>query len=101
MVSNQTYNYKIRITNHKNFLHNMCPATVTFHIPGFLVLDSGGVRENGAAAPLRHVWDAHARREDPQAPPDGKMRPEYVGEVAKTGCGDSGRVNRGNIQPHR
>ena len=67
-------------------------AAVTFHVQALPVLDSGGPLGKVAAAPLRHVWNAHASRAAHQAHPDGKMRPEYADEVKETGCGDSGQV---------
>ena len=50
-------------------------AAGTFHVPTFLVSDSGGPGGKGTAAPLRLVWDAHASGESHQEPLDGKMRP--------------------------
>ena len=75
-------------------------AAVTFHVPEFTVSDSGGLVGKGTNAPLQHVWDAYAIGEAHQSPPDGKIRPEYTDEIEDTGCGDSGKLYRGNLQPH-
>ena len=48
-------------------------AAGTFHVPVFPVSDSDGTGGNGVAAPLRHVWDLHARRADHQELMDGKI----------------------------
>ena len=71
-----------------------------FYVQEIPVLDSGGPGGKGAAAPLRYVWNAHASREAHQEPPDRNMRPKYADEVEETGCGDSGKVCWGNVQPH-
>ena len=73
-------------------------AAGTFHVPTFLVSDSGGPGGKGTAAPLRLVWDAHASGESPQEPLDGKMRPYYADEVAEKRHGDIGKVNGGEFQ---
>ena len=78
----------------------MWEALGTFYVQTFLVTDSGGPGGKGNAAPLRHVWNAHASRADHQSPPDGMVRLEYTDEVAEKRCGDSGKVHRGNLQPN-
>ena len=72
-------------------------AVGTFHVPPFLVSHSGGPGRKGTAAPLRLVQDAHASGEAHQAPPDGMMRLEYSEELADNGCGDSGKLHRGDL----
>ena len=64
----------------------------------FLFSDSCGSGGKGTAAPLLFVRDAHASGADHQAPPDVMMRPEYADELVETGCGDSGKVNGGDLK---
>ena len=45
--------------------------------------------------------NAHARGAANQAPPDGTMRTKYVDELVKKECGDSGKVNGGDLQFNR
>ena len=71
--------------------------TGTFHVPTFSVSDSGGLGGKGTAAPLQLVRNAHASKAAHKAPPDGTMLPEYTYEVAEKGCGDSEKVNGGNL----
>ena len=74
-------------------------AAVTFPVQALPVSDIGGPGGKRAAAPLRHVRNSHASGGAHQAPPDGKMRPEYPDEVEEMGYEDSGKVYRGNLQP--
>ena len=72
----------------------------TSHVHSLPVSNSGVPGGKGAAALLQRVWNAHSSRAAHQAPPDGKMRPEYADEVEETGCGDSGKIYGVNLQPH-
>ena len=75
-------------------------ATGKFHVQALPVSDIDDLGEKGAAAPLRHVWNAHVSGVDHQSPPDGKMQMEYAYEVEATGCGDSRKMCWGNLQLH-
>ena len=61
-------------------------AEGTFNVQALPVLDSGGLGGKGAAAPLQHVWNAHARWAARQEQPDRKMQTEHADEVEATGC---------------
>ena len=73
-------------------------ALGTFHVPTFLVTDSGGPGGKLTSAPLRLVRNAHARGEAHQASLDGTMSSEYADEVEDKGCGDSSKVHRGDLK---
>ena len=75
-------------------------AAGKFHVQVLSVLDSGGPVRKGSAAPLRHVWNAHASRAAHWEQPDGNIRTEHADEVESTGCGDSGKLCGGKLQPH-
>ena len=75
-------------------------AAGIFYVQALMVSDSGGPGGKGAAAPMQHVWNAHASGSAHQEHPDGKMQTEYADEVEATGCGDSGKVCGDNLQPH-
>ena len=72
-----------------------------FHVTTISVFDRGVPKGKGTAAPLRLVRNAHDSGEDHQLPPDSTMQPEYAYEVAETGCGNRGKVHRGDLQSHR
>ena len=76
-------------------------GTGTLYVQAFLVIDSGGSGGKGTAAPLRHVWNAHANKAAHQTSPDGTVRSEYADNVAETRRGDSGKVHRGDLQFNR
>ena len=72
-----------------------------FHVPTFLVIDSGVPGGKVTAAPLLLVQNSHASRVDHQDFPDGTMQSEYKDEVADKGYGDSGKVHGGILQSNR
>ena len=59
-------------------------AAGKFHVQALLVPDSGGPGGKGAADPLQHVWNEHARRAAHQAHTDGKIQTEHTDEVEAT-----------------
>ena len=72
-------------------------STGPFHVPGFLVKDSGVPGSKGTAAPLKLVQNTHDSVSSRQSLPDGTMRSKYGDEVEKKGCRDSGKVHGGNL----
>ena len=76
-------------------------ATGTFHVPTFLVSDSGGPGGEVTADPLQLVRDAYTRRAAHKTPLERRMRPEYADEVAENGYGDRDKLHRGNLQSNR
>ena len=64
-------------------------AAGKFHVQALPVSGSGGPGGTVSGSSLKYVWNAYSSRAAHQAPPDGKMRPEYADEVEETGCVDS------------
>ena len=73
-------------------------AAGTFHVPTFLVLDSGGPRGKGTAAPMLLVRNVHTNREAHQELPYGKMQMEYTDYMEETIFGDSAKFHGGSLQ---